>query len=156
MTQSLTSLRQDAFGRLVLTDAEGMAHVGVVPVRAFPIQAPDEAISLLDGEGRELAWIGHLDDCPEEQRVLLRAALDQREFMPVLRRLKSVSSFATPSTWEVETDRGDTRFVLKGEEHIRRLGPDLLIVSDADGVQYLIRDPAAMDPASRRLLDRFL
>lgn len=156
MNSPLPGLRQDAFGRLVLTDAAGAEHVGVVPMRAFPIQAPDQAISLLDAEGRELAWIERLDDCPEDQRALLRAALEQREFMPLLRRLKSVSSFATPSTWDVETDRGDTRFVLKGEEHIRRLGLDLLIVSDADGVQYLIRDLAAMDPVSRRLLDRFL
>jgi hypothetical protein len=51
--------------------------------------------------------------------------------MPVLKRLKSVSSFATPSTWEVDTDRGPTRFTLKGEEDIRRLGPDLLIVNDS-------------------------
>lgn len=156
MSPRLPGLRQDAFGRLVLSDAEGVEHVGVIPVRAFPIQAPGEAISLLDADGQELAWIERLDDCPEDQRTLLRTALEQREFMPLLKRLKSVSSFATPSTWAVETDRGDTRFVLKGEEQIRRLGPDLLIVSDADGVQYLIRDPASMDPVSRRLLDRFL
>lgn len=156
MNAPLASLHEDAFGRLVLTDAQGGRHVGVVAVRAFPIAAPDEAISLLDAEGHELAWIERLDDCPEPQRGLIARALEQREFMPRLTRLKSVSSFATPSTWQVETDRGATEFVLKGEEQIRRLGADLLIVSDANGVQYLIRDLAAMDAVSRRLLDRFL
>ena len=34
-------LERDAFGRLVLTDIEGVRHVGVVPVRAFPLTAPD-------------------------------------------------------------------------------------------------------------------
>jgi hypothetical protein len=103
-----------------------------------------------------MAWIERLDDCPAPQRELIEQALRQREFMPVLKRLKSVSSFATPSIWEVDTDRGPTRFTLKGEEDIRRLGPDLLIVNDMHGVQYLIRDLAAMDRASRKLLDRFL
>jgi hypothetical protein len=67
-----------------------------------------------------------------------------------------VSSFATPSTWTVETDRGPTDLVLKGEEDIRRLGQGVLLVVDAHGVQFLIRDLAHMDKHSRRLLDRFL
>ncbi len=150
------ALQRDAFGRLVLTDAQGQRHEGVVAVRAFPIAAPDEGVSLLDGDGHELAWIERLGDLDAATREMVQQALEQREFMPVLQRLISVSSFGTPSTWEVETDRGATRFVLKGEEDIRRLGPGLLIVNDAHGVQYLIRDLASMDKHSRKLLDRFL
>ena len=149
-------LQRDAFGRLVLTDAQGQAHVGVVAVRAFPISAPEVGISVVDVDGHELAWVPRLDALDEARRTLLTEALEQREFMPVLQRLKAVSSFGTPSTWDVDTDRGPTRFVLKGEEDIRRLGPGLLIVNDAHGVQYLIRDLMAMDRYSRKLLDRFL
>ena len=43
-------LRRDAFGKLVLTDTEGQSHEGVVPVRAFPIAAPDQDIALVDVE----------------------------------------------------------------------------------------------------------
>jgi hypothetical protein len=149
-------LQRDAFGRLVLTNAEGERHEGVLAVRAFPIAAPDEGVSLVDGDGHELAWIERLSTLDAATRALVEQALEQREFMPVLRRLLSVSSFGTPSTWEVETDRGATHFVLKGEEDIRRLGPGLLIVNDAHGVQYLIRDLQGMDKHSRKLLDRFL
>lgn len=149
-------LQRDPFGRLVLTDGEGQRHEGVVAVRAFPIAAPDEGVSLLDADGHELAWIERLSALDEPTRTLVEQALEQREFMPVLQRLKSVSSFGTPSTWEVETDRGSASFVLKGEEDIRRLGPGLLIVNDNHGVQYLIRDLQAMDKHSRKLLDRFL
>ncbi len=149
-------LRRDAFNRLVLADVDGREHLGVVVVRAFPIGAPEEGISLLDADGHELAWIERLADCPAPERELIATALQQREFMPVLSRLNAVSSFATPSTWSVETDRGPTRFVLKGEEDIRRLSAEQLIVNDAHGVQYLIRDLSAMDRASRKLLDRFL
>ncbi len=68
----------------------------------------------------------------------------------------AVSSLVTPSVWTVQTDRGEARFMLKGEEDIRRLTGKSLIVSDADGVQYLIRDPLALDKPSRKLLDRFM
>lgn len=153
---TIFELRRDAFGRLVLTDAQGAEHVGVLAVRAFPIHAADEGIALVDGDGHELAWVPCLDQLDEPRRALLAEALEQREFMPRLLRVTAVSSFATPSTWSVETDRGPTSFVLKGEEDIRRLGPGLLIVNDAHGVQYLIQDLLGMDKHSRKLLDRFL
>jgi hypothetical protein len=46
--------------------------------------------------------------------------------------------------------------LLKGEEDIRRLSASVLLVTDAHGVQFLIRDLARMDRYSRKLLDRFL
>lgn len=148
-------LSRNAFGKLVLT-ADGAVHEGVVPVRAFPIAAPEHGISLVDGDGHELAWIDRLSDLPAAERALLEEELASREFLPELRRLHHVSSFAVPSTWDVETDRGDTSFVLKGEEDIRRISASTLIVSDSHGVQYLIRDLQTMDKGSRKLLDRFL
>ncbi|MEW6414518.1 MAG: DUF1854 domain-containing protein [Pseudomonadota bacterium] len=149
-------LNRNAFGRLVLTTAKGAVHAGVVPVRAFPIAAPEEGIALLGADGHELAWIDRLADLPARMRGLVLDELARREFMPEIRRLRQVSGFATPSTWEVDTDRGETSFVLKGEEDIRRLGPSSLLIADAHGIQFLIRDLAALDRHSRKLLDRFL
>ncbi len=149
-------LNRNAFGRLVLTAANGEIHEGVVPVRAFPIAAPEEGIALLGEDGHELAWIDRLADLPAQLRGLVVDELARREFMPEIRRLRQVSSFATPCTWEVETDRGETSFVLKGEEDIRRLGTSSLLIADAHGIQFLIRDLAALDRHSRKLLDRFL
>lgn len=149
-------LSRNAFGQLVLTTGEGEAHEGVVPVRAFPIAAPAEGISLVSTEGRELAWVDHLDGLPAATRTLVEEELARREFVPEISRLSHVSSFSTPSTWQVETDRGPTEFVLKGEEDIRRLGASSLLIADSHGIQFLIRDLRALDKASRRLLDRFL
>jgi len=149
-------LTRNAFGKLVLTTASGESHEGVVPVRAFPIAAPEQGLSLVSADGHELAWIDRLADLPTEARGLVAEELASREFMPEILRLRQVSSFATPSTWEVETDRGETSFVLKGEEDIRRLGPSSLLIADAHGIQFLIRDLPALDRHSRKLLDRFL
>jgi len=107
-------------------------------------------------DGREVAFIDSLDTLDAATRALVEQALQEREFTPVIQRLLEVSSFATPSTWTVQTDRGVTRFVLKGEEDIRRLSRDVLLIQDSHGVQYLIRRPLELDRHSRRLLDRFL
>lgn len=149
-------LTRNAFGRLVFASQDCAPVDGVVPVRAFPIAAPDSGIALMDADGHELVWIDRLSDLPDATRTLIEAELASREFMPEIRRLVRVSSFATPSTWQVETDRGDAAFVLKGEEDIRRLSATTLLVADSHGVQFLIRDLQALDRGSRKLLDRFL
>lgn len=150
------SLRRSASGKLVLTTDDGREHEGVVVVRAFPIAAPDEGLALVNAEGRELVWFERLADLSPELRRLVEEELAGREFMPEISRLQRVSSFATPSTWDVETDRGDTSLVLAGEEDIRRLGRDALLIEDIHGIHYLIRDLGKLDRTSRKLLDRFL
>ncbi len=149
-------LTRDAFGRLIFTGSDGEVHDGVVPVHAFPIAAPTEGISLVTADGRELAWVERLTDLPDESRVLLEEELASREFMPEIRSIRRVSSFATPSAWQVETDRGSTTFILKGEDDIRRLAAASLLIADSNGIHFLIRDIHALDQGSRNLLDRFL
>jgi hypothetical protein len=149
-------LERDAFGRLVLTDAEGERHEGVTPVRAFPLSAPNEGVSLVGSEGRELVWIDRLEALPAQISALLEQELAVRDFAPTLLKLHRVSSFGVPSTWTVSTDRGDTSFVLKAEEDIRRLEGGALLIASAHGVQFRIPDVKALDRASRKLLERFL
>lgn len=156
MTTADFQLSRDAHGRLQLTTSDGVIHEAVAPVRAFPIAAPAEGIALVGTDGHELAWIDRLDDLPDATRMLVEDELASREFIPEICRLRHVSTFATPSTWEVETDRGATRFILKGEEDIRRLGAATLLIADSHGIQFLIRDLQALDRHSRKLLDRFL
>lgn len=150
-------LSRNAFGLLCFTGADGNTIEGIIPVRAFAITAPGEGIALAGPDGSELAWIARLTDLPDAPRQLIEEELASREFMPEIKRIRSVSSFATPSTWTVETDRGDTQFTLKGEDDIRRLNPpSTLMIADSHGIHYLIRDRRELDKTSRKFLDRFL
>ena len=150
------TLQRDAHGRWTCTIG-GESHHGVQVVRAFPLTAPEEDIAIVASDGHELAFVARLDalDAPNQQAV--REALAEREFVPVIQRIRSVSTFATPSVWLVETDRGATELVLKVEEDIRRLpGARRLLVTSGSGVVFEIRDRNALDRASQRLLERFL
>lgn len=149
-------LSRNSFGKLVLTTPDGQTHEDVVPVRAFPIQSPDRGISLLNNEGHEVAWVDALADVPQPAQGLIREALGGREFMPEIQAILSVTSFATPCTWQVLTDRGETNFVLRGDEDIRRLAGNTLLVTDSHGIYFLIRDLTALSRDSRRILDRFM
>jgi len=149
-------LQRNAFGRLVLTDSEGQVHEGVVPVRAHPISAPDEGVSLVGQDGHELLWVARLSALPAPERELLQVELASRDFMPTIQRIKKVSTFSTPSQWTVETDRGETQFILRTEEDIRRLGEGRLLIASSHGLQMLVPDRFALDKGSKKLLERFL
>jgi hypothetical protein len=150
------ALHRDSRGRLVYTDADGRQHVGVEPIRAFPISAPRQGIALCDSAGQEILWIERLDDLPADARATLEEELAQREFIPVLKRVTRISAPAEPSEWEVETDRGPTRFVLNSEDDVHCLDGHRALVKDAQGLRYLIPDLRKLDATSRRLLERYL
>lgn len=156
MNNATFQLTRNAFGRLALTTVQGEVFEGVVPVRAFPIQSPDDGIALVHTDGHEVAWIDSLSSVPEPAQRLIREELATREFMPEILSIESVTSFSTPCTWQVQTDRGATRFVLRGDEDIRRAGPTILLVTDSHGIQFMIRDRTSLNNVSQKILDRFL
>jgi hypothetical protein len=149
-------LHYDAFGRLVLVEASGRRHVGVEPIRAFPLSDPQRSISICNAEGVEVLWIDDLASLGPTVRRLLEEELMRREFMPVIEQVASVSSPTEPSEWEVTTDRGPTRFVLKTDDDIRRIGQHGAMLVDSAGTRYLVPDFRRLDAASRRVFERYL
>jgi len=150
------TLRRDPHGHLRLTLGDGTVHNDVHPVRAFPLSDGAGALSLLGADGRECLWVADPATLPAKARELIDEELAARSFMPEIQALLDVSTFATPSDWTVQTDRGQRMLVLNAEEDIRRLGDGRLLVTDRHGVAHLISQPAALDRRSRRLLERFL
>ena len=153
--QTLHTLERDSLGRLVLIDASGHRHEGVYPVRAFPITAPDAGISIMDQSGKELCWFDGDGGIPEAELALIEEEMAAREFMPIIQKITKVSTFATPSIWDIETDRGPTRIRLKAEEDIRQIAGNTLLIADSNGLQFLIKDSTELDKVSKKLLDRF-
>lgn len=149
-------LSSDPFGRLVLIDAEGRRHVGVEPVRAFPLSDPTRWVSFCDADGTEVARVEDLADLSPGLRSTIDDALALREFVPVIERIVSSRKDTTPTEWVVETDRGRTTFTLDEEEDLRRLDGNRVLVTDAQGLRYLIPDTKALDLGSRRILERYL
>lgn len=150
-------LHRSPHGPLVLTLPDGTVHEGLTPVRAFPIGAPDEGLSLVGADGHERLWVDRLSQLAPEDRRLIDEELAVREFVPTIQRIVSVSGFTTPSTWQLETDRGPAQLVLKAEEDIRRLGSRTrLLIASSEGLQFKVPDTSALDKASRKLLERFM
>ena len=149
-------LSLDSFGRVVLQTPDGKTHVGVEPVRAFPISDPGRWISFSDADGHEVLCLQSADGLAPETRKLLDDELALREFVPIIERITGVSGETSPSDWEVVTDRGPTRFTLDSEDDVRRVAPFRVLITDAQKLRYQIPDSRTLDRKSRRILDRFL
>ena len=71
-------LARNPHGRLVLTLADGTAHEGVTPVRAFPIAAPGEGLEgIVEMCNARYGWNKTVDDYLEMGKQLLR---EERSF----------------------------------------------------------------------------
>jgi hypothetical protein len=150
-------LQRNTHGQLCLTLPDGTVHEGLTPVRAFPIAAPEEAISLVGRDGKEVFWIPLLSQVPESARQLLAEDFAVREFVPEVQAITAIDAISVPSVWSVVTDRGVSQLALKAEEDIRKLdGRHHLLITSRDGVQYRIRDARRLDKQSIKYLERFL
>jgi hypothetical protein len=145
-------LEVDPHGRLVIVAENGARHVGVVPVRAFPLSAPEEFIGLLDGRGREIACIATMGELDDASRSALETTLKGHEFMPIVHEVLDASPGAPPTTFRARTDRGEITFVVTSEEHIRNLDRDSLLITDSLGIRYRVPDARKLSRQSRKLL----
>lgn len=149
-------LERDQWGQLVFIGADGQKHSDVNPVALFPISTPDSWISIRSAEGTELVCLEDPQALPTHVWKLLREELSRREFVPEIRRIVRVSGNSEPCEWEVETDRGPTRFVLKSEDDVRRIGDQQIVILDAHGTRYHIPDLSAVDVKSRRIVEWYV
>jgi len=146
-------LETDSDGRLVLIDADGHRHAGIVPVRCFPLTDPDRWLALCDGHGKELALIADPNELPTGAAAVLDDYRRRHEFIPQIERI-TVRPDAVE--WQVTTDRGQHTFRIRSDDDVRRLSPQMVLVIDASGTHYRIAELARLDTASRKLLDRYL
>lgn len=150
-----SSLSRDAKGGLVL-ELEGVTYDDVASIRMFPFTDPQHWIALCDKEANELVCVEDMETLPSAIRQLILEDLQDREFVPVIKRVMSVSVAADPSEWHVETDRGPTSFTLNDEDDIHRLSAFRILIIDAHGIRYVIPDIRQIDASSRRILSHYI
>jgi len=150
------NLEKDVFGNILLVLGNGQSHDQVRIIRAFPISDPENGFSIVNQDGHELVWFESFDQLNEENQRIAHASLEQIEFIPVISKINDLNTYALPSIWDIETDRGMTKLKLKTEQDIRRVSAEALLITDANGIQYLIKNRKTLDKFSKKVLDRFM
>jgi hypothetical protein len=148
-------IERDRWGKLACRLPDGQS-IPITAQHLFPISDPAHWISLRGPQGKELACLESLQLLDAASRTLVEDELASQEFFPIIERVRSVSSLSEPCEWTVVTDRGETRFVLKSEDDVRRLGPHQAVIVDAHGIRYLVPDSRKLDARSRQYVEWYL
>lgn len=148
-------LDRRADGGIDFVAADGRRHHDVDVRRGFPFSAPEGGVAVLAAGGAELVWIDSLSACEPALATLIEAILAEREFMPRVERITSITE-GRPTEWHVATDRGPHRFSVAHPDDVSRQPDGGVILTDTDGIRYRVPPAAALDPRSQRLLERAL
>ncbi len=140
-------------GSLRLAIVDGATFDRVKVVRAFPLSAPADYLSVRDKEDKEIGIIHKLSEIEKAGRVLVEKELARRYFVPVIARIVSTRMQFGFVHWDVETDRGRCSFTTRNlRDVVIRVSAGRYILADVDNNRYDIRDMGELDPRSQSLL----
>lgn len=136
-----------------LSLADGTAFESLEPRRLFPVNRPNEYITLLDSEGVERAVIRNINELSPESAKVVRDSLEDYYLVPQITRIISAVEKYGNLHWCVETDRGMKEFDIRNRNSDIRIYSDGRVrVRDSDDNRYVIDDWQLLDKHSKALL----
>jgi len=127
----------------------GLEAVPLWVHRCFPWTAPGRFISLRDKEEEEVALVRDLSELEPESRRALQSALLEAGFVLEVESVESIEDEIEIRTFRVRTRQGPRRFQTLRDEWPRPMPGGGILLRDVAGDLYLVRDPQALDRASR-------
>lgn len=138
-------------GEQLLLDVDETT-IPVRPVRCFPWSAPQDQVSLRDGDDREVAFVERLQDLSTESARALTRALRVVGFAFEILRVDRVEEDFELRVWTVHTRQGARRFQTPLDEWPWASPDGGYFVRDLSGDLFRIPRPETLDPASQRRL----
>jgi hypothetical protein len=148
---------RDQFNKLKLKVEGDGEYPEVEAVMGFPLTNPDHFISFIEvKDGKKDKEIGVIEDVGKldsKSRKVLRRQLKKAYFMPRVTKINRMKENHGIMKFEVETDKGQREFETRYKEDIRKLPAGRVIIKDADGNRYEIKDYRKLDQRSINLID---
>lgn len=146
----------------VITAENNLVHLSIKggerfedlePRRLFPVNRPDEYITLLDKDGVEKAVIRSIAELSPESAAAVRASLEDYYLVPQITKIISTAEKYGNLHWIVDTDRGRKEFDIRNRNSDIRIYSDGRVrVRDSDDNRYIIDNWHDLDKHSKNLL----
>ncbi len=134
-----------------------VCYLRIIPRCLMPLSNPTSYISLAVDEDTEIGILVHPSQLHPESLKILQEELDKRYFTPVVQKVYRVKEQFGIHEWEVQTERGRTKFSVRGlNQNIKQVPPARLFVTDVRGNRYDIPDYRKLDAESFQQLQRHL
>jgi len=150
---SKDNVKQYENNLVTLTLEDGTVFEKLEVRRLFPVNRPDEYITMLDPDGVETAVIRSIKDLNEESRKAVEYSLNDYYLVPHILRIISIVEKYGTLHWVIETDRGIKEFDIRNRNHdIKVFRNGCVRVRDSDDNRYVIDDYRTLDKHSRSQL----
>lgn len=144
-------------GERIVLERDGVTCEDIGFRCAFPLSDPHRYILIKDSEGAVIGMLRDLADLKPDQRTVVKDALREIYFIPIIEKIEKVEEQFGVTTWHVVTDRGPRTFKLRGRtENVLEVAPGRVLITDVDLNRYEIAPDETLDPASRAHLIRLL
>ena len=121
--------------------------------KVFPLSGKAGYVSFLNKDGKETVMLARPRKLDGESRKVLEHALGRMYYAATIERVHSITEKMGVGHWQVETDRGHASFEVVDRQTIRRLPDGRIVMADADGNRFEIRDVEMLDDRSRKLVE---
>lgn len=129
----------------------------VVLSRILPLNNPDDYISVMDTENKEIGIILSIGEMKDDQAEIVKNELFKRYYCPSILKIISIKEKMGYVYFDVQIKGKSKNFAVNDvSRNIRQLGDQRVIIFDVDGNRYIIEDTSAMDRKSLRLLEPYL
>ena len=133
----------------------------IIPVRILlvaPLSENNRVISIVhEKEKKELVLLKTPEMLDEASGAILQEELQRRYFLPKIEKINDVSIHLGDYYWDVLTDRGPRKFLLRSPAiNMRWVNKKRIILCDTNGISYDLDEFDALDKSSRILLERIL
>ena len=150
---SKDNIKQYENNLVTLTLESGEVYEKLEARRLFPVNRPNEYITLLDVEGVEVAVIRNITDLSEGSKKAIEYSLNDYYLVPHINRIISITEKYGTLHWVVETERGIKEFDIRNRNHdIKAFRSGCVRVRDSDDNRYVIDDYRTLDKHSRSQL----
>lgn len=124
---------------------------------AFPFSWPNRFISIWKPEGDEIGLIEDLSDLDANSQEALKQELNWRYYIIIIKRIISYKEEFGHAYWEVDTDRGQYKFVTRRrDQSVRSVSAVRVLIADVSGNRFEIEDITKLDNRSRFYLETLL
>jgi ATP-binding cassette subfamily B protein len=156
-----TNIHLGPHGALRITIGDEPVYAGVFALRLLPVQHTDRYISLrwfnAENQEQEIGIIRDLAAWPDKAQQLLRAALQRRYFVHIIKGIHSIRQFQNYLQFDAITDRGAQEFIIRySSQSAHAYGDTGKILIDVEDNRYLIPDTAALPERDRALFERYI
>ena len=144
---------EDSFLRMTIDSDTCWVDVRIA--LAQPFTDPNHYVGFRDSKDKEIGMLETLEGVDPDSLRLIHEALDRRYFTPKISKVNRVVEEFGLTVWEVSTNRGDRRFVVRNiRDSTQLIGPNRLMITDTEGNRYEFPSVSSVSQKAMEILNK--